>query len=590
MDLKSLLGYSKGSPYAGNPYLDIHTPEGLIDMSNTPFDLIGIDNKGNKKKMKAGRKNPYQFEGDMVREIPIQQRGGTLPTIKVTNPNDPRLKAYSDSLKLYNKGLQNKKELGKDARELLYSKYPNDEDMLLNFYSDTNTEAHKDWKKTGILPDREFVGNYSGSNGIATGYNYGYKKPVQPVVYQKPQPKPSTRTVEYTDPLKFKQAQQAYSDSLNLYNHRFLVHKEYANEKHYNSIFDQTPQMYTKKEAKDATYGNFGILDTNSAYLFGSDKLINNLRNTVKRTGYLPIGREGVEGDIPMYKKPVVKPVLKEEQLFPLQPAVKGSMKVTAPQQEQIPEPTGQPVYGPSNGLIGYQTKNGFQPTLRRDHLAKNNQADIDLLNSPEALQKYVTSTPRYQRGGINPYTEYTWSKNSVQKGGNPFSKRDILNFLYEDDYKKEDIPTAPAVNDLPKEKVTNPDTPDSDYEMAMMAANGEAMNNPLEIPIGTNPYRPINNGTSNVLSQYGSNFTNLDSNVASATQELITRFPNLRLTSGRRNWGDKDAHPKGRAVDLSYDAGAFDFYKNVLVPKYGFNQALNPNHGTGPHIHLGYY
>lgn len=76
-DLISLLGYSKGSPYAHNPYLDIHTPEGLIDMSNTPFDLIGIDNLGNKKKMKAGAKNPYRFEGNVVREIPMKKGGKT---------------------------------------------------------------------------------------------------------------------------------------------------------------------------------------------------------------------------------------------------------------------------------------------------------------------------------------------------------------------------------------------------------------------------------------------------------------------------------------------------------------------------------
>ncbi len=76
IDLKSILGYQQGSPYSNNPYLDIHTPEGLIDMSNTPMDLVGIDNKGNKKKMKANSKNPYKFEGSIVREIPIMQRGG----------------------------------------------------------------------------------------------------------------------------------------------------------------------------------------------------------------------------------------------------------------------------------------------------------------------------------------------------------------------------------------------------------------------------------------------------------------------------------------------------------------------------------
>lgn len=78
-DLISILGYRDDSPFKSNPYLDIYTPNGVIDMSQTSMDLIGIDNKGNKKKMKAGRKNPYRFEGDIVREIPTTprfQKGG----------------------------------------------------------------------------------------------------------------------------------------------------------------------------------------------------------------------------------------------------------------------------------------------------------------------------------------------------------------------------------------------------------------------------------------------------------------------------------------------------------------------------------
>ena len=85
-DLISILGYSKNSPFKGNPYLDIHTPDGLIDMSNTEMDLIGIDNKGNKKKMKAGAKNPYKFEGNVVREIPMQVGG-----LHFLEPNDKKL-------------------------------------------------------------------------------------------------------------------------------------------------------------------------------------------------------------------------------------------------------------------------------------------------------------------------------------------------------------------------------------------------------------------------------------------------------------------------------------------------------------------
>lgn len=76
-DLKSLYGYRAGSPFISNPYLDIETPEGLIDMEATPFDLLGIDNLGVVKHMKAGRKRPYKFRGTKVREIPMQKGGKT---------------------------------------------------------------------------------------------------------------------------------------------------------------------------------------------------------------------------------------------------------------------------------------------------------------------------------------------------------------------------------------------------------------------------------------------------------------------------------------------------------------------------------
>lgn len=87
MDLKSILGYSQGSPYANNPYLDIHTPNGYIDMSKTPVDLMGVDNQGNKQMMKAGAKNPYKFDGDVVREIPMQ-RGGSAYGFLFGDDND----------------------------------------------------------------------------------------------------------------------------------------------------------------------------------------------------------------------------------------------------------------------------------------------------------------------------------------------------------------------------------------------------------------------------------------------------------------------------------------------------------------------
>lgn len=79
MDSISMLGYSDKSPYKHNPYLDIVAPDGRITMADTSIDLIGMDNTGMVKKMKAGRKEPYQFKGDIVREVPINnpyQKGG----------------------------------------------------------------------------------------------------------------------------------------------------------------------------------------------------------------------------------------------------------------------------------------------------------------------------------------------------------------------------------------------------------------------------------------------------------------------------------------------------------------------------------
>jgi len=77
MDTKSIMGYANNSPYRNSPYLDIETPEGLITMENTDIDLLGIDNTGHTKVMKANSKEQYKFPGTQVREIPMKKGGYT---------------------------------------------------------------------------------------------------------------------------------------------------------------------------------------------------------------------------------------------------------------------------------------------------------------------------------------------------------------------------------------------------------------------------------------------------------------------------------------------------------------------------------
>lgn len=85
MDLKSILGYSQGSPFAGNPYLDIQGNNITMENTDIPLLLQPIKNGKKSGKAKIGiplDKNPYIFSSaDSVMEIPILHNGGSLSNI-----------------------------------------------------------------------------------------------------------------------------------------------------------------------------------------------------------------------------------------------------------------------------------------------------------------------------------------------------------------------------------------------------------------------------------------------------------------------------------------------------------------------------
>ena len=66
---KSKMGYRDDSPFRKEPFIDISTPNGLIDMSGTGIPLLA-----------NGRVLPpysgtHQFEPGIVRETPLMQEG-----------------------------------------------------------------------------------------------------------------------------------------------------------------------------------------------------------------------------------------------------------------------------------------------------------------------------------------------------------------------------------------------------------------------------------------------------------------------------------------------------------------------------------
>lgn len=67
-------GYKSDSPDKNNPANLIAS--GSITMENVEFPVLGMDNLGNSKMMMPG--NNYEFPGDMVLEIPMAQKGGSV--------------------------------------------------------------------------------------------------------------------------------------------------------------------------------------------------------------------------------------------------------------------------------------------------------------------------------------------------------------------------------------------------------------------------------------------------------------------------------------------------------------------------------
>ena len=93
MNKISKLGYSRFSPYRNSPFLDIKSPNGLIDMSNTDIPLLGIGLQTGTKKLLPPVSGVHSFPGNKeIREIPIAQKGLTYlePTSRKLPTNNGR--------------------------------------------------------------------------------------------------------------------------------------------------------------------------------------------------------------------------------------------------------------------------------------------------------------------------------------------------------------------------------------------------------------------------------------------------------------------------------------------------------------------
>jgi hypothetical protein len=151
----------------------------------------------------------YKFDGESVTEYPVAQLGKkvkTLPNVAVkgntkpiivSDPRDPRLRAYQDSLSLYNNSTASTKLYNDIATSSKTDKeymrrvgfatsgnVPDTEYNRLGRELNRVWKKHLNWKPITIseLPNSHY------DDGIIRNHfnTYEFKKPVQPVVYKKP--------------------------------------------------------------------------------------------------------------------------------------------------------------------------------------------------------------------------------------------------------------------------------------------------------------------------------------------------------------------------------------------------------------------
>ena len=315
-------------------------------------------------------------------ESSIAKTGGEIdpPTkrkpVFVTDKNDPRLRAYNDSLSAYNSGNRNynnfkktgKNEFGNPVfsntmplpTNVKEKHFTQEEFFNFNVNSAKQRGASEKLLNEKIIPmlkkqmsdiDNDvknqpigykvFSNNLDGQHNKNAydfnGFNYAisqYKKPVQPVVYKKSETQQMRNMVVGT-------------------------------EKDFDRLNEQSPLI----KDNDGTYKN----------------------------------------DLGITFKFAPKPP--EQKDYPIVTRPKAQVRGTISGGEMSPDTTksGASVFGPANSLIGYWKDNQFYPADGAP--GKINQADLDLKNNPEELNKFLKEKGLIQKnklkkGGIIEYKE----------------------------------------------------------------------------------------------------------------------------------------------------------------------------------------
>lgn len=148
-------------------------------------------------------KNMYDDE-DMVlfSEGGKYPNGGTNPPIFTSNPNDPRIQAYKDSLDLYNKGKLEKQEIERNYPYRIYGDNDFTREYETPLYGRYNDMRIKPVYWSAYYKSFEDAAKNNNST-FGAHFAYDYQKPVQPIVYKPEEKKTTNNRVIHSSDLPF---------------------------------------------------------------------------------------------------------------------------------------------------------------------------------------------------------------------------------------------------------------------------------------------------------------------------------------------------------------------------------------------------
>lgn len=273
--------------------------------------------------------------------------------IIVDNPNSPQLKAYNDSLNLYNNYDKNRNII------LSGNKFNTNPEIKPPYLGQNSTGKVKKPNPNNPITlkriNKDFAFNEISNTGLPE-IEASYNKKIKP-----------TATETYT-----------------------RKESKYKTEAEYDKAFDKI-----KSFSEGAGQANW----------IGYD--IQRYKKPVQPVVLQKPQQAPVK---PPQNKPTQKYIKPQEQKdYPIRgplPKAQAKINITSPQPSLPPIPQGDYVYGPANSVIGINSKNGFvpwsdefDPTSNKSQRGKINKADSDLLQNTEELKKYL-KTKGLKNGG----------------------------------------------------------------------------------------------------------------------------------------------------------------------------------------------